>query len=152
MDLHVRFAFSGEHDMNRWNDVLHASAALHEALATVEEPSWMRSSSACYQRCDRFAWDEGQPPGIIDFTPYWRPALYASAIMIVDAISVREASNDLIDNFLERKDGQQMLLRAALFRAGTYGQQQFYDYYFAGYRQFTHALFDRLEDIDSHCL
>jgi hypothetical protein len=29
----------------------------------------------------------GQPPGIIDFSPYWRPPEYAEGIIVADALS-----------------------------------------------------------------
>jgi hypothetical protein len=29
---------------------------------------------------------DGLPPAIIDFTPYWRPVGYASAIVVADAL------------------------------------------------------------------
>ncbi len=179
---------TGEHDMNRWSELLSAAAAFHGALESVPEPKWMAQSQAFFQRCDRFAWEDeelfvdqrslrtiarlralagsvnasnqaihgdlagnvlfepGKPPGIIDFTPYWRPAAYAAAIVVVDAIAVHNAApNRLIEDHLELVDGRQTLLRAAIFRGAVYGQEQFYDYYFAGFRSFTEGLLDRIE-------
>lgn len=31
-------------------------------------------------------WADGLPPAVIDFTPYWRPAGYGTALLIVDAV------------------------------------------------------------------
>lgn len=85
-------------------------------------------------------------PAIIDFTPYWRPALHADGIVIVDAISVRGASpSKLIDDFLERPNGLQALLRSALFRAAVYGNEQLYDHFFPGFQTFVDAFFQRIE-------
>jgi uncharacterized protein (TIGR02569 family) len=57
-----------------------------------------------------------QPPAIIDFSPYWRPKNYASAIVIVDAIAWRNGSVDLTDTVLEDREGDQLVVRALLFR------------------------------------
>ena len=35
--------------------------------------------------CDGVLAVAGQPPGIIDFSPYWRPPDYAEGIVIADA-------------------------------------------------------------------
>jgi hypothetical protein len=39
----------------------------------------------------------GQPPGIIDFSPYWRPPYYAEGIVIADALSWHGAPATLHD-------------------------------------------------------
>jgi len=40
----------------------------------------------------------GQPPGIIDFSPYWRPPEYAEGIIIADALSWHEAPATLLED------------------------------------------------------
>lgn len=59
---------------------------------------------------------DGQPPAIIDFSPYWRPKSYASAIVVIDAIAWNGASVELLQPILEEPDGAQLLIRALLFR------------------------------------
>ena len=59
---------------------------------------------------------DGQPPAIIDFSPYWRPKLYATAIVLVDAIAWHNAGPQVLDQLLGQRDGTQLLMRAALLR------------------------------------
>jgi uncharacterized protein (TIGR02569 family) len=54
------------------------------------------------------------PPAIIDFAPYWRPAEYASAIVVCDALCWEDAPGELADAV-----APQLLLRAAIFRGVT---------------------------------
>lgn len=60
-----------------------------------------------------------QPPLVLDFSPYWRPPSYATAIVVADAVVFRGAGLDLIDHAEaeEGADFPQMLVRALLFRA-----------------------------------
>ena len=60
---------------------------------------------------------KGLTPGVIDFTPIWRPKEYSLAIFIVDAITWQEADDSIISLVENEQDIFQFLLRAALFRA-----------------------------------
>jgi uncharacterized protein (TIGR02569 family) len=59
---------------------------------------------------------DGLPPAIIDFAPYWRPAEYAVAMFIADAIAWSDAPHGLLDDVREVPGMAQLLLRAVLFR------------------------------------
>jgi uncharacterized protein (TIGR02569 family) len=66
------------------------------------------------------------PPAVIDVSPYWRPPGYAAAIVVADAVAWEGADDGLVERLL-RDQGDQLLLRAVLFRvavdhrgAGTY--------------------------------
>jgi uncharacterized protein (TIGR02569 family) len=59
---------------------------------------------------------DGLAPAIIDFSPYWRPAAYASAVIVVDAVVWHGADPALLDLVAGERDGVQMLIRALLFR------------------------------------
>jgi uncharacterized protein (TIGR02569 family) len=52
------------------------------------------------------------PPAVIDLSPYWRPADYASAIVAVDAVLWHGADVGL----LSVVESRQLLIRALLFR------------------------------------
>jgi uncharacterized protein (TIGR02569 family) len=54
---------------------------------------------------------DGLPPAVIDFSPYWRPAAYASAIVVVDAVAWYGADPALLATL-----DPQLLIRAVLFR------------------------------------
>ncbi|MDQ1743734.1 MAG: cytochrome c oxidase subunit, partial [Pseudonocardiales bacterium] len=60
-------------------------------------------------------------PGIIDFTPYWRPASYGLAVVVADAVAWHGAGQPLLDAFVlhEPIESRSMLARAALFRLLT---------------------------------
>jgi uncharacterized protein (TIGR02569 family) len=51
------------------------------------------------------------PPAVIDFSPYWRPAGYASAIVVADAVAWYGARPSLLATV-----DRQLLIRAVLFR------------------------------------
>lgn len=55
------------------------------------------------------------PPAVIDVSPYWRPAAYADAIILVDhAIDVQR--HEELAPALLGPQGRQLLIRAVLFR------------------------------------
>ena len=58
----------------------------------------------------------GQAPAIIDFSPYWRPASYADAIVAVDGLLWYGAGPELVRLAATGADFPQMLVRASLFR------------------------------------
>ena len=55
---------------------------------------------------------DGLPPAVIDLSPYWRPAAYASAIVAVDAVLWYGADARLLSTVADA----QLLVRALLFR------------------------------------
>ena len=63
--------------------------------------------------------DSPQPPAIIDFSPYWRPTAYASAIVIADALVWEGADRQVLDAVTHICDFGQYLVRALIFRAVT---------------------------------
>lgn len=62
---------------------------------------------------------EGLAPAVIDFTPYWRPALFSLATVAVDAISWYAASATLFDALPDHPDRASMLARAGIYRLVT---------------------------------
>lgn len=63
--------------------------------------------------------DSAQPPAITDFSPYWRPTAYASAIVIADALVWEGANRQVLDAVTHIRDFGQYLVRALIFRAVT---------------------------------
>ena len=63
--------------------------------------------------------DSAQPPAIIDFSPYWRPTAYASAIVIADALIWEGADRQVLESVIHIGDFGQYLIRALIFRAVT---------------------------------
>jgi uncharacterized protein (TIGR02569 family) len=63
--------------------------------------------------------DNPQPPAIIDFSPYWRPPAYASAIVIADALIWEDADRQVLGAVTHIGNFGQHLVRALIFRAVT---------------------------------
>ncbi|KAK0618973.1 hypothetical protein B0T14DRAFT_518335 [Immersiella caudata] len=73
--------------------------------------------------------EEGAAPGIIDWSLYWRPAVYALAVVVADGLTrIGEVeSRELIELFfgygevpMKREVGVQLLLRALYWRYLTF--------------------------------
>ena len=62
---------------------------------------------------------ESLAPAVIDFTPYWRPALFSLAVVAVDAVSWYGANGTLFDALPDHPDRASMLARAGLYRLVT---------------------------------
>jgi hypothetical protein len=56
-------------------------------------------------------------PAIIDFSPFWRPPAYASAIVVADAFVWDGADESLIDAVAHIPHFPQFLVRALIMRA-----------------------------------
>ena len=72
-------------------------------------------------------WGAGQilfhetlPPAVLDLTPYFRPADYPIADMLLSAIVNHGADISIIDLGKEIEDFDQLFLRALVFRTCTY--------------------------------
>jgi uncharacterized protein (TIGR02569 family) len=61
---------------------------------------------------------DGLPPAVIDVSPCWRPARYADAVIVVDAIGWGGAGAEAAASMRD-PDGAQLLIRAALFRLAS---------------------------------
>ena len=61
---------------------------------------------------------DSHPPAVIDVSPFWRPAAYADAIVVADAVAWGDAGEDLVERLL-RRQGEQLLVRAVLFRVAV---------------------------------
>jgi len=59
------------------------------------------------------------PPAVIDFSPYWRPPRYATAVVVADALLWHEAGTDVLDVLGDSWESSQLLLRALIFRLVT---------------------------------
>lgn len=59
-------------------------------------------------------------PGVTELTPYWRPAAWASAVAVVDAVSWGGADDGLLTRWAHLPEWPQMLLRALLFRLAVH--------------------------------
>jgi uncharacterized protein (TIGR02569 family) len=60
--------------------------------------------------------EPGSAPLVLDFSPYWRPPAFASAVVVVDALVNEEAPAAVIERAADGPDARQYLLRALVFR------------------------------------
>ncbi len=60
---------------------------------------------------------DGLPPAVIDFSPYWRPKDFASAVVVGDALLWEGADAGLLKAVARVDDFPQLLVRALIFRA-----------------------------------
>ncbi|MCU1483609.1 MAG: aminoglycoside phosphotransferase [Actinomycetia bacterium] len=58
------------------------------------------------------------PPAVIDVSPFWRPVGYADAVVVADAVAWGGGGDELVERLL-RDQGEQLLLRALLFRVAV---------------------------------
>jgi uncharacterized protein (TIGR02569 family) len=61
----------------------------------------------------------GLAPGVIDFTPYWRPPGFCLAIVAVDALLWQGAPAGLLESMPDAGNRTSLLARAALYRLIT---------------------------------
>jgi len=62
---------------------------------------------------------EGLPPAIIDLSPYWRPAAFATAIVVADALVWEGADTSLLSHVRHIDHFAQYLVRALIYRMVT---------------------------------
>lgn len=59
-------------------------------------------------------------PGITDIVPYWRPASWAAAVVVVDSLAWGGADDDLVRRWSDEPEWPQMMLRATMFRLAVH--------------------------------
>ena len=104
----------GETDAHEFAQVRHLPL-LASMLRPVTAPSQLIHGDLT----GNVLFDGSQPPAIIDFSPFWRPAAYASAIVVADAFIWERADHRLLDAVSHIDDFGQYLLRALIFRGVT---------------------------------
>jgi uncharacterized protein (TIGR02569 family) len=62
----------------------------------------------------------GAVPAIVDFVPYWRPAEWAAAVVVVDALAWGGADDEIVRRWMHLPEWPQCLLRALLFRLAVH--------------------------------
>lgn len=94
----------------RWFEILSGAASASTLPDQVVHGSLFRSV--------RFTGD--RQPTVVDFRPYFRPAEWATALVVVDAIVLNVAGATLIERWAHLPAWRQMLLRATLFRLAAH--------------------------------
>ena len=73
---------------------------------------------------DNVLFADDLPPAVIDLSLYWRPAAFANAVVLADALVWEGADESLLESVGDVDDIDQMLVRALIFRivAGVEGR------------------------------
>ncbi len=61
-----------------------------------------------------------EPPAVVDFVPFWRPAEWAAAVVVVDSMAWGGADGGIVRRWAHLPEWPQMLLRALLFRLAVH--------------------------------
>jgi len=93
--------------------------ALLERLLGLRRPVGSRSQLVHGDLCGNVLFDRADRAVIIDFSPYWRPAEWASAVVAVDAYEWEEAGPDALLWLDDVDPSRQLLVRAAIYRIAT---------------------------------
>jgi uncharacterized protein (TIGR02569 family) len=85
-------------------------------LTVLQRPVHARSQLIHGDFAGNVLFADGEPPCVIDFSPYWRPVEFALAVIVSDAISWTAADSEIIDLCADVLDFDQWLVRATLRR------------------------------------
>ncbi|MBY8880152.1 aminoglycoside phosphotransferase [Actinacidiphila acidipaludis] len=103
----------GEQDV----DVIDDLAAPFAALRELRRP--VRQDAAQLVHGDltgNVLFAEDEVPAVIDFSPYWRPPVFAEAVVVADGLLWFDLPSGLLSGGGDHPDWQQMLIRALIFR------------------------------------
>ncbi len=104
----------GDLPISRFGQVKHLPR-LSAALRPIDQPSQLIHGDLT----GNVLFAEGVPPAVIDFSPYWRPAAFAAAIVVGDALIWEGADARILDAVGHIDQFAQFLLRALIYRAVT---------------------------------
>jgi hypothetical protein len=91
-----------------------------ERLVALRQPISLPSQLVHGDLTDNVLFDDELTPAIIDPTPYWRPATFASAIVVHDAVRWWSADPEpLVAATAHLDEFPQLFVRAAIYRMVT---------------------------------
>ncbi|WP_344307137.1 hypothetical protein [Fodinicola feengrottensis] len=94
-------------------------AELVTALQDAEHPIGLPSQLVHGDIAGNVLFAAEQPPAVIDFSPYWRPAGFALAVAAVDLLVWSQAPAAILDELADEPGIDQLLLRALVYRLVT---------------------------------
>jgi uncharacterized protein (TIGR02569 family) len=96
--------------------------ALFAQLAAYREPTRLAPQLVHPELFGAVLFDERGVPAVIELVPCWRPALWAAAVVVVDAIAWGGGEQSLLHRWSGIEGWPQALLRAVLFRLALHAQ------------------------------
>lgn len=115
---------------------------LLERVLALREPLALSGQVIHGDLTENVLFADGLPPAIIDLTPYFRPASFASAVVIGDAVRWHDADPEpLLETGRDDPDFSQLFVRAVIYRLVT---TLMFDRREVGYFESDVALAERL--------
>lgn len=99
-----------------------AAMALLEPLLRVRRPVGLAALVVHGDLPGNVLFTDGLPPAIIDWPVYWRPASWASAVAVADALCWYDARPELLARWSHLPVWGQMLVRALIYRIVTHDE------------------------------
>ncbi|MFT4127701.1 MAG: TIGR02569 family protein [Gordonia sp. (in: high G+C Gram-positive bacteria)] len=96
------------------------SVQVLKTLATLRTPITSRNQVVHGDLFGTVLFAGAAAPGITDIVPYWRPASWAAAVVVVDSLAWGGADDDLVTRWSDEPEWPQMLLRATIFRLAVH--------------------------------
>ncbi|MCP2168813.1 TIGR02569 family protein [Goodfellowiella coeruleoviolacea] len=93
---------------------------LFDVLAAARRPISLKPQVVHGDLFGNVLFSGSAPPAIIDFVPYWRPAEWAAAVIVVDALAWGGADQGILLRWTHLPEWPQALLRALLFRLAVH--------------------------------
>lgn len=111
-------------DRIAWNDAPVACrpevATVLDRLVALRQPLDLPCQVVHGDVAENVLFRPDAPPAVIDFSPYWRPAAYAQAVIVTDAMDWHGADRSILDLVSDVLHIDQLLLRAEMFRIAIY--------------------------------
>jgi uncharacterized protein (TIGR02569 family) len=96
--------------------------ALFAQLAAYRRPIRLTPQLVHPEMFGAVLFDEQGVPALIELVPCWRPAQWASAVVVVDAVAWGGGDRGLLERWADTDEWPQALLRAVLFRLALHAQ------------------------------
>lgn len=97
-------------------EVLQPFVPLVDRLAALLQPVGSPSQVVHGDFTANVLFAPGAPPGVIDFSPYWRPAGFAAGVVVADALTWAGADDTILSLAAHIPEFPQLLVRAELRR------------------------------------
>nr|WP_202422902.1 TIGR02569 family protein [Gordonia sp. SID5947] len=97
-----------------------ASVQMLKTLATLRKNVDLQSQVVHGDLFGTVLFAGAAAPGITDIVPYWRPAPWAAAVVVVDSLAWGGADDDLVHRWADQPEWPQMMLRATMFRLAVH--------------------------------
>jgi uncharacterized protein (TIGR02569 family) len=91
-------------------------AGLVERLSRLLKPVHLPSQVVHGDLAGNVLFEPGEPPGVIDLAPYWRPAGFAIAVVVTDALAWGGADRSILALADDLAEFPQLFARATLRR------------------------------------